>query len=154
MGDRKTAAGLVILAAAIAVAAVNQRAFPHGSYVVIFIVLLWSGWTLVTRGWKARQQDESHRTATLTRPNMGPLRPGESYDNPVRLATMPNVPIAEIWRQRLHENGIESFYKGATPFGAGSVGITNLNQGLPVALWVGERDLGRARELFPELRET
>lgn len=63
---------------------------------------------------------------------------------PVRLATMPNVPLAEVWRQRLHQNGIESFYKAASPFGASSVGITPLNQGLPVTLWVGEHDLDRA----------
>jgi|GEM_PF-3019270 len=154
MGDRRIIGGLALIAAAIAVGVVPHRVFPHGSWAVVSIVLFWAGLTLVGRGWRAGHPDRSRGIGTSATQNGGPLQPGESYDTPVRLARMPNVPIAEIWRQRLHENGIQSFYKGASPFGASSVGITNLNQGLPVVLFVGEHDLERARELFPELREA
>jgi hypothetical protein len=81
-----------------------------------------------------------------------PLEPGETYQETVKLVRLPNVPVAEIWRQRLRQNGIEAFYKGASPFGAQGVGIANLNPGLPVDLWVGEDDAARALQLFPELR--
>src|SRR4051794_36577913 len=116
MVNKKTAAGLAFVAAALAVAAVNDRLFPHGLNYVLFVFFLWAGGTLVARGlgwtWK------KHGLEELEDRRIRPLRPGESYDRPVRLATMPNVPLAEVWRQRLHQNGIESFYKGASPFGA------------------------------------
>ncbi len=80
------------------------------------------------------------------------MEPGETYQHPVKLARVPNVPLAEVWCQRLRQNGIEAFYKGSSPFGAKSVGIANLNPALPVKLWVGEHDAARALQLFPELR--
>jgi hypothetical protein len=82
-----------------------------------------------------------------------PLRPGESYDNSVKLATVPNMPFADMWCQRLREEGIEAFYK-PSPYSLGGplyAGVAGANPGLPVELWVGEHSVGRARELFPEL---
>ncbi len=130
--DRRIAAGLGLLAAAIAVGA-KHRVFPHGSYLVIALVLLWAGLTLIARGWNRRSQSGSR---------VRPLKPGESYDRPVKLAMIPNVPLAEVWCQRLHQHGIEAFYKGSLL----------RNPSMPVTLWVGERDFDRARELFPELQ--
>jgi hypothetical protein len=42
------------------------------------------------------------------------LEPGETYQHPVKLARVPNVPLAEVWCQRLRQNGIEAFYKGSS----------------------------------------
>ena len=72
----------------------------------------------------------------------GPLESGETYDRPVKLAIVPNVPIAEPWRQRLHAEGIEAFFNGSLL----------RNPSVPVTLWVGGHDLARARRLLPELR--
>jgi hypothetical protein len=85
------------------------------------------------------------------RRHVRPLRSGESYDEAVWLAQVPNVPLAELWCQRLRQNGIEAFYKATAPFGGGSAGIAPLNPSFPAELWVGEHDFARARELFPEL---
>jgi hypothetical protein len=72
------------------------------------------------------------------------LEPGERYDRPVKLARVANTPIAELWRQRLHHEGIEAFHRGSLL----------RNPSMPVTLWVGEHDLDRARELFPELQQS
>ena len=80
---------------------------------------------------------------------MPPLKPGETYDTTVKLVTLPNVPLAELWCQRLKEHGIEAFYKGGSPL-AGIYG-TALNQNQPAELWVGEHDAERAQELLREL---
>lgn len=81
-----------------------------------------------------------------------PLKPGEDYDNSVKLATVPNVPLADLWRQRLREEGIPALYRSgaATPALVGDGG-PGLNPAFPVEIWVGEHDVERARELFPEL---
>jgi Putative prokaryotic signal transducing protein len=95
----------------------------------------------------------SERKASApTRPDFSPLKPGETYQDAVKLTLVPNVPLAELWCQRLRENGIEAFYKAGSPFGAEAVGIADLNPGLPAEIWVGEHDAERARQLFPELR--
>ncbi|MFZ0341401.1 MAG: hypothetical protein WAL31_03605 [Gaiellaceae bacterium] len=49
------------------------------------------------------------------RRHVRPLRSGESYDEAVWLAQVPNVPLAELWCQRLRQNGIEAFYKATGP---------------------------------------
>lgn len=137
--------GYTLLGLAVAVGALGG-AFSQGVRVVIFVILLWAGITLVgrARGW------------TLKRPNPAgaarPLKPGEKYQDAVRLALVPNVPLAEMWCQRLRQNHIEAFYKGASPYGAQGVGIADLNSALPAEIWVGENDAERARQLFPELR--
>jgi hypothetical protein len=84
------------------------------------------------------------------RPRIPPLKPGEAYDTTVKLTTLPNVPIAELWCQRLREHGIEAFYKGGSPL-AGVYG-TQLDAALPAELWVGEHDAKRAAQLMRELR--
>jgi hypothetical protein len=95
---------------------------------------------------------QSPGISKLERRRVEPLKPGESYDTGVKLATVPNVPFADLWCQRLQENGIEAFYKSgaATPGWVGDGG-PGLNPSAPVELWVGKHDLPRARELFPEL---
>jgi hypothetical protein len=144
MGYKRIAAGVGLLAAAVAVAEVNKRVFPHGSYVIVVLVLLWAGCTLVARGWRSLD-DSGEARPQRVRPlqkQVRPLKTGESYDRPVKLALVPNAPMAEVWQQRLRQEGIEAFFNGSllrTP-------------SLPVTLWVGEHDLDRARELFPELR--
>jgi putative signal transducing protein len=145
MPGKRTAAGLGLLAAAIAVIE-EHRVFPHGSYLIIFFVLLWAGSTLIVRGqgWSWRSQSGSK--VRPLKPESGskvrPLKPGESHDRPVKLATVPNVPLAEVWCQRLRQQGIEAFFKGSLL----------RNPSMPVTLWVGEHDFDRARELFPELQ--
>ena|SRR5947209_4768458 len=86
------------------------------------------------------------------RPEPGPLKPGETYDNSAKLATVPNVPLADLWCQRLRNEGVPAYYQSgpATPAFVGEGGA-GLNPWLPVEIWVGEHDLARARELFPEL---
>jgi Putative prokaryotic signal transducing protein len=137
MQDKRIAGGLGLLAAAIAVGVINSRVFPHGSYYIIALVLLWASWTLIARGWRSRSEK-----GEALRERVRPLKPGESYDRPVKLAMVPNAPTAELWRQRLHREGIEAFYKGSLL----------RNPSIPVTLWVGEHDFDRARELFPELQ--
>jgi hypothetical protein len=80
------------------------------------------------------------------------LKPGETYQDAVKLAFVPNVPLAEVWCQRLRQNGIAAFYTGASPYVAGGGGVADLNQGLPAEVWVGKDDAARALQLFPELR--
>lgn len=116
---------------------INRRVFPHESYIVIVLVLLWAGCTLVRRGWRSQYAATKPRGQRIR-----PLTPGESYDRPVKLAMVPNVPIAEVWQQRLHQEGIEAFVKGSLL----------RNPSIPVTLWVGEHDFDRARTLFPELQ--
>jgi Putative prokaryotic signal transducing protein len=137
MRNKRIAAGLGLLAAAIAVAMINSRIFPHESYIVIFLVLLWAGCTLVRRGGRSQYGSDEARGQRIR-----PLKPGESYDRPVKLAMVPNVPIAEVWQQRLHQEGIEALVKGSLL----------RNPSIPVTLWVGEHDFDRARKLFPELQ--
>ena len=76
--------------------------------VAIFAVAMLSRW----RAGKPRLRRQSPRSG------LEPLRPGESYDTAVKLATVPNSPLADLWCQRLKEQGIEAFYKSgpASPF--------------------------------------
>ena len=96
-----------------------------------------------------RRAGRPSRERQPPRPELAPLKPGEKYDTTVKLVTLPNVPLAELWCQRLKEHGIESFYKGGSPL-AGIYG-TELNQNQPAELWVGEHDAERAQELLREL---
>src|SRR5439155_19697586 len=79
------------------------------------------------------------RTPEPARPRVEPLQPGESYDTSVKLAMVPNIPLADMWCQRLREEGIAAFYK-PSPYasGFGIYGGTPANPGLPVEVWVGE----------------
>src|SRR5947208_10777646 len=101
--------------------------FPDVVFGVLFYGGLLAGGVLVVQGWRAR----------YGRGGIRPLQPGESFDRPVVLALLDNVPLAEMWRQRLHGEGIEAVVGGTllrVPFA-------------PVELLVGEHDLNRAREL-------
>jgi Putative prokaryotic signal transducing protein len=137
--------GFVLLGVAIAVGFLGRLVVPGRVWAVGFVGLVLGALALIvrTRGRSGETGDGSQ---------VRPLGPGESYQHPVRLAGVPNVPLAEVWCQRLRQNGIEAFYKGASPFGAKGVGVTALNPALPVELWVGEDDAARALQLFPELR--
>jgi hypothetical protein len=132
--DKRIAGGLalILVAFAAAVIASQTNAIPDVVVGVLFYGGLLVGGVLVVRGWKAR----------YGRDFPPPLQPGESYDRPVTLTVVENVPLAEMWRQRLRREGIEAVVDGAlrVPFA-------------PVLLLVGEHDLDRARELFPELRQ-
>ena len=143
--------GWAAIGLAIAVAILGEAAFPHGLQWVIAGVLLWAGLTLVmrARGWRMQRRSKA---SAASRPRVTPLKPGESYQDAVKLALVPNVPLAEMWCQRLRENGIEAFYKGGSPYLAGVGATADLNPLLPAEIWVGEDDAGRARQLFPELR--
>ena len=86
------------------------------------------------------------------RPSIQPLREGERYDTAVKLATIPNAPLADVWCQRLQEEGIHAFTKSGPSSGLGGIyGGATANPAYPVEVWVGEHDVERARELFPEL---
>jgi len=85
-------------------------------------------------------------------PRVPSLAPGEIYDTSAKLAIVPNAPMADLWCQRLREQGIEAFYKsGQFASLPGIYGGSAVNPGGPVELWVGEHDVERARQLFPEL---
>ena len=83
-------------------------------------------------------------------PDIRPLKPGEVYDDSVKLATVPNGPLADLWCQRLREQGIEAFYK-PTQYLTSFYGFATTMAGYPQEIWVGEHSAERARELFPEL---
>jgi hypothetical protein len=129
------AGGLALIAAAWAVGVIESQthAFPDVVVTVLFYGGLLVGCVLAVQGWRAR----------YGRGGPPPLQPGESFDRPVVLALVENVPIAELWRQRLRGEGIEAVVDGAprVPFA-------------PVPLLVSEHDLDRARELFPELHQS
>ena len=85
-------------------------------------------------------------------PRVPPLKLGERYDTTVKLATLPNTPLADLWCQRLREEGIEAFCKSGPSSALGGIyGGAAANPGFPTEVWVGEHDVERARELFPEL---
>jgi hypothetical protein len=90
------------------------------------------------------------RTRDPVFPPVPPLQPGEQYDTTVRLATVPNVPMADMWCQRLRDEGIEAFVKGS-PMLPAIYGGSAANPGMPTEIWVGQHDVKRAQELFPEL---
>lgn len=137
--------GLALLGAAIAIGLLGRLVVPSRVWGVVFVGLVLAALGLIIR-------TRGRSSETGSRSQVRPLEPGETYQETVKLVRLPNVPLAEVWRQRLRQNGIETFYKGASPFGAQGVGIANLNPALPVELWVGEDDAARALELFPELR--
>lgn len=145
--------GYAALGLALAVAIAGGRVFPHGARWAVAAILLWAGVTVVARGRGDGVKRRPAREASAPiRPRVSPLQPGETYQDAVKLTLVPNVPLAELWCQRLRENGIEAFYKAGSPFGGEGVGIADLNPGLPAEIWVGEADAERARQLFPELR--
>ena len=85
-------------------------------------------------------------------PRVPPLEPGERYDTSVKLATVANAPLADLWCQRLREEGIEAFFTGgASASLAGIYGGPVANPGYPTEIRVGAHDVERARQLFPEL---
>jgi len=123
----------------------SGRVLPTRVGYVVFVGLVLAALALMVR--TRRRTGETDSAS-----HVPPLRPGETYQDAVRLALVPNVPLAEVWCQRLGQSGIEAFYKPASPFGAQGVGIANLNPALPVEIWVGGDDAVRALQLFPELR--
>lgn len=145
--------GYGLLGLAIAVAALGGVVTSNAARWVIAAILLWAGLTLLgrARGWRMKRRPRMDSGSIW--PRVPPLKPGQSYQDAVRLTTVPNVPLAAVLCQRLRQNGIEAFYKGGSPFGAEGVGIADLNPALPAEIWVGEGDAQRARQLFPELRQ-
>jgi hypothetical protein len=119
-------------------------------YWMIAVLVLVFGAALLARfpGARTSRRRRAGRSGPIF-PRVPPLKPGEKYDTTVKLVTLPNVPLAELWRQRLREYEIEAFYKGGSPL-AGAYG-TALDQALPAELWVGEHDAERARQLLREL---
>jgi hypothetical protein len=109
---------------------------------VIYALVVLLGVALLSRVRRARPSRS---------PRIPPLQPGESYDTSTKLATVPNASLADLWCQRLREQGIEAFYK-PTPYLTSFYGYSLTNPGLPQEIWVGEHSAERARELFPELR--
>ena len=115
--------------------------------VVLFGVALFSRFRHV----RPASREKKDRTPQPLWPRVEPLKPGESYDTTVKLATLPNVPVAELCRQRLREQGIEAFLKGGSPYAVdGFGGIPNMSPNLPAEVWVGRHDLERALEIIHE----
>jgi Putative prokaryotic signal transducing protein len=119
---------------------------------MIFALVALFGAALVSRSRRVRpspsgQKKREHKPVFRPIP---PLEPGESYDTSVKLASVPNQPLAHLWCQRLREEGIEAFYKPG-PYLTGFYGAASVNAGFPVEVWVGQHDVERARQLFPEL---
>jgi hypothetical protein len=108
--------GYALVGLAIAVAALGS-ALPHASQWVIAAILVWAALTLVgrARGWKIERRPRPALSGSR-RPQVRALRPGETYQDAVKLALVPNVPLAEVWCQRLRQNGIEAFYKARQLF--------------------------------------
>lgn len=119
------------------------------AYWLILVLVAIFGLAILGRVYAGRppRPSESHKREPE------PLRPGESYDTAVKLASVPNGPLADLWCQRLKAEGIEAFYKSGmgSPNIVGVYGGAAANPGYPVEVWVGEHDVERARELFPEL---
>lgn len=146
--------GVALLGLAVFVAVFGSFLFTNtAARWIIAAILLLFGLAVVSRASGGRKLKRRQRkTDDPIWPRVAPLRPGETYDDAVKLTTVANVPLASLWCQRLRENGIEAFYKGGSPFGAQGVGIADLNPALPAEIWVGEHEAERARQLFPELR--
>lgn len=133
MLDKRLAAGLGLIAAAVALGEVevHTHALPDYAMGVLFYGLFLGGCVFLVAGWRSLRRG-------------GRATPGPTLDGrPVALAVVPNAPLAALWQQRLHDEGIEA----ATSVTLPRVFAT------PVTVLVGEHDLTRARELFPELRQ-
>jgi hypothetical protein len=121
-------------------------------YWAIAVLVLIFGAALLPRLRGARPvRERPARASGPIFPTVPPLRPGEVYDTTVKLATLPNVPLADLWRQRLKEHGIEAFLKTGSPFMYGAYGGPQLSPGQPAELWVGQHDAKRAVQLMREL---
>jgi Putative prokaryotic signal transducing protein len=122
-------------------------------WIILALVVLFGAALLSRRrGTRPSSNGQKEREREPVFPPAPPLQPGEQYDTAVKLTTLPNAPLAELWRQRLREHGIEAFLKGGSPYAVdGFGGIPNMSPNLAAELWVGEHDAERARELFPEL---
>jgi|SRR5947209_19147876 len=113
-------------------------------WIIAALVLIFAGAIL-----GRRRHVRPSRERAPERPAAEPLHPGESYDTSVKLATVPNMPLADLWCQRLRAEGIEAYYTSG--FVQGIFGGPAANPAFPTEIRVGEHDLPRARELFPEL---
>jgi len=98
--------GYGLVGLAIALAALGSVVTSNAARWLIAAVLLWAGLTLVgrARGWRVRRP---RRTVSgPIWPRVPPLKPGQSYQDAVKLTSVPNVPLAEVLCQRLRQNGI------------------------------------------------
>src|SRR5437588_11797674 len=97
---------------------------------LILILVVLFGAALLSRRREARpssSEPEDQRVEPV-RPRVRPLEPGEKYDTPVKITSLPNAPIGELWCQRLREHGIEAFLKGGSPYAVdGFGGIPNFS---------------------------
>jgi hypothetical protein len=144
--------GSLAIIAGVVVARLGDRVVPNLLAWLVAVMLVWAGLTVWTRSIGKRWPKFSWQAPVW--PKVPKLRPVEGYDTPVKLAQVPNVPTAEMVCARLREAGIEAFYKAATPFGGQGSGISDLNPALPVEIWVGERQVERARHLLPDHPQT
>src|SRR5205823_4791972 len=87
--------GYVLVGLAIAVVAVGD-VFPHGAQWPIAGIFLWAGVTLIarSRGWRVKRP--ALAVSGPIAPRVRPLKPGETYQDAVKLALVPNVPLAEV----------------------------------------------------------
>jgi hypothetical protein len=73
----------------------------------------------------------------------------EHSDGLVVVATVPNIPIAEMLVEELRGNGIEAFYKSAAGVGTYGASAVMGPAGL-CDICVRQADAERARELLPD----
>jgi hypothetical protein len=133
------AAGALLVAAVVA-GVLGHMVLPQMLVWLLIGILVWAA---VTIFW--RTIDHQFRTLPPN-DNPGPLQPGESFDDAVKLTWVPNVPVAEAICTRLLDDGIEAFYKRIPTFDALSTVTSDFD---PAEIWVAEHDLERARTLLP-----
>ena len=142
-------AGAALLLAAVVAGVAGHYALPRILDWLLFAVLAWGGVTLLLRDgpWLRRTTEPFFRSLD-DRSRVGKLRPGEVYDNPVKLTWFPNGPLAESLCQRLHASGIEAFYKGSGYLQAGGGNAAELHPEQPAEVWVEEHQLEEARKFL------
>jgi hypothetical protein len=145
--DRRNARllGLAMTVLGIAVAAVAQESSWRTLLLwLVAIALIWGGVTV----WV---QNRTRVAGKLGRHRFQPPKAGREYGRSVRLAQVPNLPIAEMICLELRSNGIEAFYKGALVGSGVGGGVASANPASLAEVWVGEADLDRARQFLPRV---
>ncbi len=142
-------AGAALVLASVVVGVVGHYTLPRILDWLLLALLAWGGVTLLLRDgpWLRRSTEPFFRSLD-DRSRVGKLRPGEEYDNPVKLTWFPNVPAAESLCQRLHADGIEAFYKGSGYLQAGGGDAAELHPDQPAEVWVEGHQLEEARRFL------
>lgn len=146
-GARRGGAALLVLAVVVGV--VGHFTLSRLLDWLLFVVLAWGGVTLLLRDgpWRRRRTEPFFRSLD-DHSRVARLKPGEEYDNPVKLTWFPNVPLAESLCQRLHANGIEAFYKGAGYLQAGGGNAAEMHPEQPAEVWVEEHQVAEAQRFL------